>query len=84
MSKDKDPHKVSAQDRRLIRLREVQKLTGLSRSYVYELVKRRLLPQPVALVPGGTSRAWVESEILDFIDQRIAERDLEVSHVEAA
>ncbi|WP_123035484.1 helix-turn-helix transcriptional regulator [Haliea alexandrii] len=64
--------------KRLLRLRGVQELTGLSRSYIYDLVNRGLLPPPVTLVPGGTSRAWVEDEILNFIDQRIAERDQEV------
>lgn len=60
---------------RLIRIRGVQEQTGLSRSYVYELMRRHLFPQAVRLVPGGTSRAWVEAEVQDWLEQRIAERD---------
>ncbi|EED32242.1 transcriptional regulator, AlpA family [gamma proteobacterium NOR5-3] len=65
---------------RLIRLRRVQDLTGLSRSYIYALAAQGRFPKSVALVPGGTSRAWVESEVFDWLEQRIAERDLEARH----
>tara|TARA_B110000967_G_C18714224_1_gene474311 strand:- start:45 stop:146 length:102 start_codon:yes stop_codon:yes gene_type:complete len=27
------------------------------------------------LVPGGTSVAWVEQEVIAWVEQRIAERD---------
>lgn len=70
--------------RRLIRLGGVKDLTGLSRSYIYELSAQGRFPQSVPLVPGGSSRAWVEDEILDFIDQRIAERDQGVIDEKAA
>lgn len=60
---------------RLIRLKEVRSLTGISRSYIYALVAQNQFPQSVPLVPGGVSRAWVEAEVLDWVDQRILERD---------
>lgn len=63
---------------RLIRLREVRELTGLSRSYLYSLSAKGLFPKSVPLVPGGSSRAWVEAEVLEYLQQRIAERDQEV------
>lgn len=65
----------SSRSNRLIRIREVQAMTGLSRSYVYHLVSVGLLPAPVRLIPGGTSRAWVEAEVQIWLEQRIAERD---------
>ncbi len=65
---------------RLIRLSEVRDLTGLSRSYIYALAAEGRFPKSVPLVPGGTSRAWIEAEVLDFIQERIADRDLEVAH----
>jgi prophage regulatory protein len=66
---------------RLIRLREVRDLTGLSRSYIYALAADGRFPKSVSLVPGGSSRAWVEAEVLDWLQQRIIERDQEVANV---
>jgi prophage regulatory protein len=63
------------QIRKLIRIRSVIESTGLSKSYIYALSNRDLFPKSVALVPGGSSVAWVESEIMDWIDSRIEERD---------
>ncbi len=60
---------------RLIRIKDVLNLTGLSRSYVYQLCKEGLFPKSLTLIPGGISVAWVEQEILEWIDQRISERD---------
>lgn len=65
-------------EERLIRIKQVQAMTGLSRSYVYHLSSKHLFPQSLALVAGGSSRAWLESEVRGWINQRIAERDQEV------
>ena len=62
---------------RLIRIGEVKELTGLSRSYIYELASKGLFPKSVPLVPGGIARAWVQSEVFEWLRQRIAERDTE-------
>lgn len=59
--------------KRLLRLPEVLSRAGVSRSYVYDGVKTGRFPKPVK-VTERTS-AWVESEIQEWIDQRIAERD---------
>jgi len=62
-------------EKRLIRIKKVVEMTGLSRSYVYELQAAGLFPQSVLLVPGGVARAWVYSEVQDWIQERIdAER----------
>ena len=63
--------------KRLIRIREVIQLTGISKSYIYQLVNQNLFPKSIQLVPGGTSVAWVESEVHDWIDTRIEFRDAE-------
>jgi prophage regulatory protein len=65
------------QPRKLIRIRSVINLTGLSKSYIYDLCKKGLFPKSIQLVPGGTSVAWVESEINEWIDSRIQERNQE-------
>jgi len=67
------------QSRKLIRIKSVVNLTGLSKSYIYELCKKELFPQNIQLVPGGTSVAWIQSEILNWIESRIKERDEKIS-----
>ncbi len=66
------------QTKKLIRIRSVIELTGLSKSYIYALADRGLFPKNIQLVPGGTSVAWVKSEIKEWIESRIQERDQEV------
>ncbi len=60
---------------RLIRIKEVTKITGLSKSYIYDLRNRNLFPKSIQLIPGGSSVAWIEDEVLEWIESRIQERD---------
>jgi len=53
-----------------LRLPDVLKRTGLSRSSVYLRVHQRCFPQPVSL--GSHSVAWVESEVEAWLGDRIA------------
>jgi len=66
-------------DKYFLRMRDLPKLTGLSRSYLYLLSAEGLFPKSVPLVPGGTARAWLYEEVMDWLKGRVAERDLEVS-----
>lgn len=58
--------------RRLILRRDVQERTGLPRSTLYEMIKAGLFPEPVQLTPRLS--AFVESEVDEWIAQRIATR----------
>ncbi|MGR5340155.1 AlpA family transcriptional regulator [Vibrio astriarenae] len=58
---------------RLIKLKEVIAVTGLSRSSIYKYMEEKLFPQSVPL--GERSVAWVEEEVQDWILERVAERD---------
>jgi prophage regulatory protein len=60
---------------KLIRIKSVLDLTGISRSYTYQLVKNGGFPKPVQLIQGGTSVAWIESEVQSWVDSRIQARD---------
>lgn len=60
----------------LIRIKTIQKMTGLSRSYIYSLTKQSLFPSSVSLTAQGTAKGWVESEVQDWINQRIEEREV--------
>lgn len=59
---------------RIMRLREVISATGLARSTVYKLIGAGEFPKPVPLV--GRSVGWVESEVNEWIESKIALRDL--------
>jgi prophage regulatory protein len=62
---------------RFIKLKETMSLTGLSRSHLYALAQQDIFPKPVKLT--RRSSAWVESEVLTWIESRIAQRDGEVA-----
>lgn len=57
----------------LIRLTEVMARTALSRSGIYDLMAQKRFPNPVK-IGGGRINAWPESEIDDWIAERISER----------
>lgn len=54
----------------LIRRKQVEARTGLSRSTIYELIQTGRFPRPVPLV--GRTVAWTESSIDNWIAERIA------------
>ena len=60
-------------DVRFLRRREVEHLTGLSRSSIYLLMKEGRFPKPVRLGPKCV--AWVEREVRTFLLAKVAERD---------
>jgi prophage regulatory protein len=58
---------------RIIRLPEVQAKTGLKHTAIYDRIAKNKFPRPVPL--GTQARGFVESEIDEWIRQRMAERD---------
>lgn len=58
---------------RLLRLPEVLNATALSRSSVYRLIDAGSFPESIQL--SARSVAWVEEEVQNWIQQRIAERE---------
>lgn len=58
---------------RIIRIREVKEITGLGKSTIYDLIARSEFPKALRLAPKAVG--WVESEVLDWVNDRIAERD---------
>lgn len=52
-----------------LRLPAVQARTGLSRSGIYQLVRRGEFPLPIKL--GRRASAWLESEVSAWIEARI-------------
>ncbi|MBA4779128.1 MAG: hypothetical protein A2792_01900 [Sphingomonadales bacterium RIFCSPHIGHO2_01_FULL_65_20] len=59
--------------RRFMRLPEVSKVTGLSRSMIYLEMDRGTFPRPVKI--SDRLNGWLESSIEQWIDARLAARD---------
>lgn len=57
---------------KILRLPEVMELTALSRSTIYAFIQQESFPDSVQL--GERSVGWIESEINDWIQQRIEQR----------
>lgn len=54
----------------ILRLPEVIHRTGLSRSSIYLQVSKGTFPSPIKL--GARASGWVEADINDWVDKRIA------------
>jgi prophage regulatory protein len=64
--------------RRILRLPQVVEATGETRSTIYKRIQEGEFPKPVRL--GAKSVGWVEDEIAEYNNARIAARDREVSN----
>lgn len=58
------------ESRRLLRLNDVRAFTGLGRSHLYGLIKRKQFPSPIKI--GERASAWLESEVTAWVSERIA------------
>lgn len=67
-----DTKKTSPGVRRLIRIREVLQLCGLSRAALYRKIKLHSFPAPVKL--SARSVAWLQDDVMQWIDSRVALR----------
>jgi prophage regulatory protein len=54
----------------ILRRREVEARTGLSRSTIYLRVSERTFPSPINL--GGRAVGWVEEEVEAWLQQQVA------------
>ncbi|WP_395026080.1 helix-turn-helix transcriptional regulator [Comamonas odontotermitis] len=66
------PPSGPASDRhdRLLRLPEVQRLTGLGRSVIYQQMRDGVFPRSIKVGPRATS--WSEAAVHGWIQQRLA------------
>jgi len=56
---------------RFLRLNEVKERVGLGRTSIYKLVNENNFPKPVRVL--GRNVAWIDSEIDEWMMQRIAD-----------
>jgi prophage regulatory protein len=57
----------------MIKLKEVQKMTSLSRSSIYAYIDKGIFPTQVKL--GARSACWIEQEVTEWLKGRILARD---------
>lgn len=57
----------------ILRRKQVQMRTGLSRSTIYQYIKDGVFPKPVPLGPRAVG--WLESDVSDWIAGRVIARD---------
>ena len=58
---------------KILKLPDVIKTTGLSRSTIYEKIKKDAFPKQVPL--GAKSCGWLETEIFAWLESRVALRN---------
>lgn len=57
----------------VLRRAEVERVTGLPRSTIYDKIKSGTFPKPIPL--GARAVGWLETEIVAWQRARVAERD---------
>ncbi len=60
---------------KLIRIKKVCEITSLSKSYVYQLMNIGLFPKSIQIIPHGKAKAWLLSEIDQWIVDKVQQRD---------
>jgi prophage regulatory protein len=68
---------ASVLPKKLLRMKELVAVTGLSRAWINRLVREGVFPRPLKLGAPGRSGvvAWLVPEIDDWIEARRQERD---------
>ncbi|EJA5009149.1 helix-turn-helix transcriptional regulator [Salmonella enterica] len=61
----------------LLRMSEIMRRTGYGKAWIYRLISQGKFPRPVKI--GSRAIAFVESEVDDWINQRIEESRQEVA-----
>jgi prophage regulatory protein len=57
---------------KLLRIKQVKEMTTLSQATIYRLVAKGSFPKQFTI--GDRAAVWLEDEILDFLNERIAAR----------
>jgi len=58
--------------KRLLSIKEVCNILGISKSVIYDMVARRKFPAPVHILGSRTSR-WILSEVDAWFNQRVTQ-----------
>ncbi|WP_348945741.1 AlpA family phage regulatory protein [Chitinibacter sp. FCG-7] len=58
-------------DQGLIALHQVETTTTIKKTQIYDLMARGLFPKPIKLTPEGRRVAWLKSEVLQWVADRV-------------
>jgi predicted DNA-binding transcriptional regulator AlpA len=61
---------------RLFRLKDLPAFTGLRRTTIIELVEKNEFPEAVPLTDGGRAKGWLEADLINWQQARIAAREV--------
>ena len=61
---------------KFIKLKDVMNLTSLSRATIYRYIAQQQFPKQVVL--SARAVVWRESEIIEWIEEKTAQRDVDV------
>ena len=64
-------HSLLTDSKRILRLKDVQTLTGLSRTMIYDLQAKGEFPHSIKLVQSGRAMGWQYSDVINWIDSRV-------------
>lgn len=62
---------------KIVRIKEVVSITGLSRATIYRYMDENTFPRSISL--GKNSVGWIESEIYQWVENLVADRDGEAA-----
>jgi len=57
---------------KFLRLPAVEAATGYKRSTIYRLIQKGEFPAPISLDDSGRASAWIEAEVDQWCEKRIA------------
>ena len=63
---------------KILKLPAVSKITGKSRSGIYQGITEGTFPKPINLGPRAVG--WLESEVQEWIESKIQQRDEELNN----
>ncbi len=62
---------------KVLRIKQVEAATGLSRSTIYAMMSTGTFPKPITLT--GNRVGWIESEVMAWLETRISRRDAQAT-----
>ncbi len=65
---------VRTKPQRILRLAQVRAMTGLGRSFIYQLQAQKLFPQRIKI--GLRAVGWIEDEVEQWVADRVAQSRL--------
>jgi predicted DNA-binding transcriptional regulator AlpA len=57
------------------RIDDVEQITSMGRSQIFEHIERGMFPRPIRLMAGGTTLAWLDEDLWKWRESRLASVD---------